>query len=97
MPVQLKEPQVTTEECPSQRALKIIDELTVAVRSAIAEIRDINENAKLLTLNARIEAARAGEAVPRSELSPKRCRDCQLKQLRSRMVWKAQPLPSKTW
>lgn len=62
MPVQLKEPQVTTEECPSQRALKIIDELTVAVRSAIAEIRDINENAKLLTLNARIEAARAGEA-----------------------------------
>lgn len=51
-----------TQSCPSQRALQIIDELTVAVKSAIAEIRDINENAKLLTLNARIEAARAGDA-----------------------------------
>jgi hypothetical protein len=62
MPVQIKPSQGSTEQCPSQRALQIIDELTLAVRSAIAEIRDINENAKLLTLNARIEAARAGEA-----------------------------------
>jgi hypothetical protein len=62
MSFQLKEDQGTAEQCPSQRALQIIDELTVAVRSAIAEIRDINENAKLLTLNARIEAARAGDA-----------------------------------
>lgn len=62
MPIQLKEDQDVAEKCPSQRALQIIDELTVAVRSAIAEIRDINENAKLLTLNARIEAARAGHA-----------------------------------
>lgn len=62
MSLQITEPQGSAEQCPSQRALRIIDELTIAVRSAIAEIRDINENAKLLTLNARIEAARAGEA-----------------------------------
>lgn len=62
MPTQPKEDLGVSEKCPSQRALQIIDELTVAVRSAISEIRDINENAKLLTLNARIEAARAGEA-----------------------------------
>ncbi|XZE22199.1 methyl-accepting chemotaxis protein [Pirellulaceae bacterium SH449] len=49
-------------KCPSQRALVIIDELTRAVKSAISEIRDINENAKLLALNARIEAARVGDA-----------------------------------
>jgi hypothetical protein len=62
MPGRIRENQEASQPCPSQRALQIIDELTVAVRSAIAEIRDINENVKLLTLNARIEAARAGDA-----------------------------------
>ena len=62
MPVQIETNAGEAQSCPSQRALEIIDELTVTVRSAISEIRDINENAKLLTLNARIEAARAGDA-----------------------------------
>ena len=45
---------------PTSSVLSIIDDLSKALKVAIGEIRDINENAKLLSLNARIEAARAG-------------------------------------
>jgi hypothetical protein len=47
---------------PTSSVLTIVDDLSKALNTAIGEIRDINENAKLLSLNARIEAARAGAA-----------------------------------
>jgi hypothetical protein len=47
---------------PTSSVLSIVEDLSKAVQVAIGEIRDINENAKLLSLNARIEAARAGSA-----------------------------------
>jgi hypothetical protein len=42
--------------------LSIVQQLSGAMHTAINEIREINENAKLLSLNARIEAARAGSS-----------------------------------
>jgi hypothetical protein len=48
------------ENCPTQKVLGIVEELSLAMQAAIDEIREINENAKLLSLNARIESARAG-------------------------------------
>jgi hypothetical protein len=50
------------DQCPTQRVLGIVEELSMAMQEAIGEIREINENAKLLSLNARIEAARAGSS-----------------------------------
>ncbi|XZE22550.1 methyl-accepting chemotaxis protein [Pirellulaceae bacterium SH449] len=47
---------------PTSSVLSIIDDLSKALNFAICEIREINENAKLLSLNARIEAARAGSS-----------------------------------
>ena len=47
---------------PTSSVLSIVEDLSKALKVAIGEIRDINENAKLLSLNARIEAARAGSA-----------------------------------
>lgn len=47
---------------PTSSVLSIVEDLSNALKVAIGEIRDINENAKLLSLNARIEAARAGTA-----------------------------------
>lgn len=44
----------------TDQVVAIVDQLSHAMSAAINEIRDINENAKLLALNARIEAARAG-------------------------------------
>ena len=45
---------------PTTSVLSIVEDLSNALKTAIGEIRDVNENAKLLSLNARIEAARAG-------------------------------------
>lgn len=52
----------TTQKSASNtdQVVAIVDQLSHAMAEAINEIRDINENAKLLALNARIEAARAG-------------------------------------
>ncbi len=47
---------------PTEHVLKIVQQLSGAMHTAINEIREINENAKLLSLNARIEAARAGSS-----------------------------------
>lgn len=46
----------------TQRVVSIVNQLTSTMRNAIGEIRDINENTKLLALNARIEAARSGRS-----------------------------------
>lgn len=46
----------------TERVLAIIDQLSITMKRAVSEIRDINGNTKLLALNARIEAARAGES-----------------------------------
>ncbi len=45
----------------TERVVAIISQLMTTVGSAINEIRSINENTKLLALNARIESARFGE------------------------------------
>lgn len=45
---------------PTELVLEVVQKLSGAMHLAINEIREINENAKLLSLNARIEAARAG-------------------------------------
>jgi len=47
---------------PTDLVVKIVEQLASTMTSAINEIREINENAKLLSLNARIEAARAGSS-----------------------------------
>jgi hypothetical protein len=46
----------------TERVISLIDRLTVAMDGAIADIRKINGNTKLLALNARIEAARSGDS-----------------------------------
>ncbi len=46
----------------TDRVVDIVQQLASTMHLAIDEIRDINENAKLLSLNARIEAARAGSS-----------------------------------
>ena len=38
---------------PTSSVLSIVEDLSKALKVAIGEIRDINENAKLLSLNAR--------------------------------------------
>ena len=45
---------------PTDRVVLVVEQLAATMHTAINEIREINENAKLLSLNARIEAARAG-------------------------------------
>jgi hypothetical protein len=45
---------------PTDRVVSVVKQLATTMQTAINEIREINENAKLLSLNARIEAARAG-------------------------------------
>lgn len=45
---------------PTDRVVQVVEQLASTMHTAINEIREINENAKLLSLNARIEAARAG-------------------------------------
>jgi len=47
---------------PTGIVVRIVEQLAGAMHTAINEIREINENAKLLSLNARIEAARAGSS-----------------------------------
>ena len=48
---------------PTEQVLSIVKQLAGAMNTAINEIREINDNAKLLSLNAaRIEAARAGSS-----------------------------------
>ncbi len=47
---------------PTDVVVRIVEQLAGAMHTAINEIREINENAKLLSLNARIEAARAGSS-----------------------------------
>jgi len=47
---------------PTDLVVKVVEQLADAMHTAINEIREINENAKLLSLNARIEAARAGSS-----------------------------------
>jgi hypothetical protein len=47
---------------PTSKVIGIVEQLATTMQSAIGEIREINENAKLLSLNARIEAARAGSS-----------------------------------
>lgn len=47
---------------PTDIVVRIVEQLAGAMHTAINEIREINENAKLLSLNARIEAARAGSS-----------------------------------
>ncbi len=47
---------------PTDLLVKIVEQLASTMATAINEIREINENAKLLSLNARIEAARAGSS-----------------------------------
>ena len=47
---------------PTDLVVKIVEQLASTMTTAINEIREINENAKLLSLNARIEAARAGSS-----------------------------------
>lgn len=47
---------------PTDLVVKIVEQLADTTTSAINEIREISENAKLLSLNARIEAARAGSS-----------------------------------
>ena len=59
-----KRPLLTDEEMSrlsnTERVVAIVDQLSSALDSAIGEIREINDNTKLLALNARIEAARSG-------------------------------------
>jgi hypothetical protein len=45
---------------PTDRVVQVVKQLATTMHCAINEIREVNENAKLLSLNARIEAARAG-------------------------------------
>jgi hypothetical protein len=47
---------------PTSKVIGVVEQLATTMQSAISEIREINENAKLLSLNARIEAARAGSS-----------------------------------
>jgi len=47
---------------PTDLVVEIVEQLASTMHMAINEIREINENAKLLSLNARIEAARAGSS-----------------------------------
>ena len=47
---------------PTDLVVQIVEQLASTMTTAINEIREINENAKLLSLNARIEAARAGSS-----------------------------------
>jgi hypothetical protein len=47
---------------PTDKVVHVVKQLAATMHSAINEIREINENAKLLSLNARIEAARAGSS-----------------------------------
>lgn len=53
------EPQ-EIEQSVNDRVVQVVKQLAATMNAAIGEIREINENAKLLSLNARIEAARAG-------------------------------------
>ena len=46
----------------TDRVVHVVEQLAETMNIAINEIREINENAKLLSLNARIEAARAGSS-----------------------------------
>lgn len=49
-----------SELSSTDRVVHVVEQLAATMNVAIGEIREINENAKLLSLNARIEAARAG-------------------------------------
>lgn len=46
----------------TDRVVRVVEQLAETMNVAINEIREINDNAKLLSLNARIEAARAGSS-----------------------------------
>ncbi|BBO34129.1 methyl-accepting chemotaxis protein [Lacipirellula parvula] len=50
------------EACRERSFSELLGDLSNSLDAAIGEIRDINTNTKLLSLNARIEAARAGLA-----------------------------------
>ncbi|MBL9162893.1 MAG: cache domain-containing protein [Planctomycetaceae bacterium] len=50
------------DECRDQSFSELLGDLSMSLNTAIDEIRDINADTKLLSLNARIEAARAGVA-----------------------------------
>lgn len=62
MPVDASEAPSAEENQRERSFAALLDDLSDSLDAAIGEIRDINANTKLLSLNARIEAARAGLA-----------------------------------